>query len=50
LIQDTFAPIDNNFDDIRDVPLIEKSQKTPLRRLEEKSSLCYIVGGEIEGI
>jgi hypothetical protein len=27
LIQDTFAPMDDNFDDIHDVPLIEKSQQ-----------------------
>jgi hypothetical protein len=27
LIQDTFSPMDDNFDDIHDVPLIEKSQQ-----------------------
>ena len=27
LIQDIFAPMDDNFDDIHDVPLIEKSQQ-----------------------
>jgi hypothetical protein len=27
LIQDTFCPMDGNFDDIHDVPMIEKSQQ-----------------------
>jgi hypothetical protein len=27
LIEDTFSPMDDNFDDIRVVPLIEKSQQ-----------------------
>jgi hypothetical protein len=27
LIHDTFSPMDDNFDDIHDVPLIDKAQK-----------------------
>ena len=39
----------DNFDDIHDVPMLDKAQ-IPLWRLKDKSSLCYIVFGELEGI
>lgn len=49
LIQDTFTPMDDNFDDIHDAPLIDKEQK-PLYEGLRTNLLAYIVVGELEGI
>ena len=41
LIQDTFAPEEDNFDDIHDVPLLEKSQQ-PLYEVSRRN-LIYVI-------
>ena len=41
LIQDTFGPMDDNFDDIHDVPLIEKSQQPIYEGSRTIFSLLY---------
>jgi hypothetical protein len=42
LIHDTFAPMDDNFDDVHDVPLIDKAQK-PLYEGSRKNLLSVVL-------
>ena len=55
LIHDTFVstyenvPMEEAYENIHDVPLIDKAKKL-IQRLKDKSSLCSFVASQLEGI